>query len=69
MWIVILGRAISGMGGAGTMTISSVIITGTHLRQPTLKNRIFKLTEPRYRSQTRRCYMESLRQYLYDTGT
>ncbi|KAJ5112900.1 hypothetical protein N7456_001434 [Penicillium angulare] len=27
MWIVILGRAISGMGGAGTMTISSVIIT------------------------------------------
>ncbi|KAJ5533711.1 hypothetical protein N7494_010263 [Penicillium frequentans] len=27
MWIVILGRAISGMGGAGTMTISSIIIT------------------------------------------
>ncbi|KAJ5112038.1 hypothetical protein N7532_000083 [Penicillium argentinense] len=27
MWVVILGRAISGMGGAGTMTISSVIIT------------------------------------------
>ncbi|KAJ5689841.1 hypothetical protein N7462_004233 [Penicillium macrosclerotiorum] len=27
MWIVILGRAISGLGGAGTMTISSVIIT------------------------------------------
>jgi MFS family permease len=28
MWVVILGRAISGMGGAGTMTISSIIITG-----------------------------------------
>ncbi|KAJ5602221.1 hypothetical protein N7510_011755 [Penicillium lagena] len=27
MWVVILGRAISGVGGAGTMTISSVIIT------------------------------------------
>ncbi|CAI7588887.1 unnamed protein product [Penicillium pancosmium] len=27
MWTVILGRAISGMGGAGTMIISSVIIT------------------------------------------
>ncbi|KAJ5248600.1 hypothetical protein N7468_000051 [Penicillium chermesinum] len=27
MWVVILGRAISGIGGAGTMTISSVIIT------------------------------------------
>jgi predicted MFS family arabinose efflux permease len=27
MWVVILGRAISGMGGAGTMTISSIIIT------------------------------------------
>lgn len=31
MWIVILGRAISGMGGAGTMTISAVIITGMAL--------------------------------------
>lgn len=28
MWVVILGRAISGMGGGGCMTISSVIITG-----------------------------------------
>lgn len=27
MGMVILGRAISGMGGAGTMTISSIIIT------------------------------------------
>ncbi|KAJ5588006.1 uncharacterized protein N7459_003771 [Penicillium hispanicum] len=27
MWVIILGRAISGMGGAGTMTISSVLIT------------------------------------------
>ncbi|KAJ5358363.1 uncharacterized protein N7496_010776 [Penicillium cataractarum] len=27
MWVVILGRAISGMGGGGCMTISSVIIT------------------------------------------
>ncbi|KAJ5882627.1 uncharacterized protein N7529_001299 [Penicillium soppii] len=27
MWLVILGRAISGMGGAGIMTISSIIIT------------------------------------------
>ncbi|CAL5869948.1 uncharacterized protein PFLUO_LOCUS4181 [Penicillium psychrofluorescens] len=27
MWMIILGRAISGVGGAGTMTISSVIIT------------------------------------------
>ncbi|KAJ5995873.1 hypothetical protein N7481_002850 [Penicillium waksmanii] len=27
MWTIILGRAISGMGGAGTMIISSVIIT------------------------------------------
>lgn len=26
MWPVILGRAISGMGGAGIMTISSIII-------------------------------------------
>lgn len=33
MWIVILGRAISGIGGAGTMTISSVIITGTLINQ------------------------------------
>ncbi|KAJ5037809.1 hypothetical protein NUH16_011410 [Penicillium rubens] len=27
MWVVILGRAISGMGGAGIMAISSIIIT------------------------------------------
>lgn len=27
MWMVVLGRAISGSGGAGIMTISSVIIT------------------------------------------
>ncbi|KAJ6142514.1 hypothetical protein N7471_001967 [Penicillium samsonianum] len=27
MWVVIWGRAISGMGGAGIMTISSIIIT------------------------------------------
>ncbi|OQE84119.1 hypothetical protein PENNAL_c0029G09852 [Penicillium nalgiovense] len=27
MWVVILGRATSGMGGAGIMTISSIIIT------------------------------------------
>ncbi|OOQ87441.1 efflux pump antibiotic resistance protein [Penicillium brasilianum] len=27
LWVVILGRAISGMGGGGCMTISSVIIT------------------------------------------
>lgn len=27
MGTVIMGRAISGMGGAGTMTISSIIIT------------------------------------------
>ena len=27
MWVVILGRAISGMGGAGIMTISSIMIT------------------------------------------
>ncbi|KAJ5589585.1 hypothetical protein N7537_012263 [Penicillium hordei] len=27
MWVVIFGRAISGMGGAGIMTISSIIIT------------------------------------------
>ncbi|CAI7639569.1 unnamed protein product [Penicillium glandicola] len=27
MWMVIFGRAISGMGGAGIMTISSIIIT------------------------------------------
>ncbi|KAJ5150853.1 uncharacterized protein N7482_010105 [Penicillium canariense] len=27
MWVVVLGRAISGMGGGGCMTISSVIIT------------------------------------------
>jgi hypothetical protein len=26
MWVVILGRAISGMGGAGIMAISSIII-------------------------------------------
>lgn len=29
MPIVILGRIISGMGGAGIMTMSSIIITGT----------------------------------------
>ena len=29
MWIVIVGRAISGIGGAGVMTMSSIIITGT----------------------------------------
>lgn len=28
MWQVILGRAISGIGGAGTMTVAAVIITG-----------------------------------------
>ena len=28
LWIVIAGRAISGIGGAGIMTIGSVIITG-----------------------------------------
>lgn len=28
MWIVIVGRAISGIGGAGVMTMSSIIITG-----------------------------------------
>lgn len=28
MWIVILGRALSGIGGAGVMTMSSIIITG-----------------------------------------
>ncbi|KAJ6089274.1 hypothetical protein N7467_004490 [Penicillium canescens] len=27
MWMVVLGRSISGMGGAGIMTISSVVIT------------------------------------------
>ncbi|CAG8885688.1 unnamed protein product [Penicillium egyptiacum] len=27
MWVVILGRAVSGMGGAGIMTMSSIIIT------------------------------------------
>ncbi|KAJ6100452.1 hypothetical protein N7499_000082 [Penicillium canescens] len=27
MWIVVLGRSISGMGGAGIMTVSSVVIT------------------------------------------
>ncbi|KAI2670631.1 hypothetical protein DTO006G1_9438 [Penicillium roqueforti] len=27
MWVVVFGRAISGMGGAGIMTISSIIIT------------------------------------------
>ncbi|KAG6811800.1 hypothetical protein H0H92_005816 [Tricholoma furcatifolium] len=27
MWIVVLGRAVSGMGGAGIMTVGSVIIT------------------------------------------
>ena len=32
MWVVILGRAISGMGGAGTMTIGSVIITGESIK-------------------------------------
>ena len=28
MWVVILGRAISGTGSAGIMTVGSVIITG-----------------------------------------
>ena len=28
MWMVILGRAVSGIGGAGIMTVSSIIITG-----------------------------------------
>lgn len=28
MWMVTLGRAISGIGGAGIMTVSSIIITG-----------------------------------------
>ena len=28
LWMVILGRAISGIGGAGIMTVSSIIITG-----------------------------------------
>ncbi|KAL2867831.1 major facilitator superfamily domain-containing protein [Aspergillus lucknowensis] len=28
LWIVILGRALSGIGGAGVMTMSSIIITG-----------------------------------------
>ena len=27
MWVVVCGRTISGMGGAGIMTISSIIIT------------------------------------------
>jgi len=29
MWQVILGRAISGIGGAGTITVAAVIIAGT----------------------------------------
>lgn len=38
MWVVILGRVISGMGGGGCMTISSVIITGKeYLEFPKLK--------------------------------
>lgn len=38
MWVVILGRVISGMGGGGCMTISSVIITGKEdLEFPKLK--------------------------------
>lgn len=28
MWMVIVGRAISGIGGSGIMTVSSIIITG-----------------------------------------
>lgn len=32
MWHIILGRAISGIGGAGTLTVASVIITGTAQR-------------------------------------
>lgn len=34
MWHIILGRAISGIGGAGTVTVASVIITGTYTNKP-----------------------------------
>jgi MFS family permease len=45
MWVVILGRAICGMGGGGIMTISSIIITGENSPVPELDD---MLTVSRY---------------------
>lgn len=49
MWVVILGRAICGMGGGGIMTISSIIITGEDSPKSKL---VYMLTVSRYCSST-----------------
>ncbi|KAL4790555.1 major facilitator superfamily domain-containing protein [Aspergillus venezuelensis] len=41
MWIVILGRALSGVGGAGVMTMSSIIITDIVSKREVAKWRSF----------------------------
>ncbi|OJJ54835.1 hypothetical protein ASPSYDRAFT_81724 [Aspergillus sydowii CBS 593.65] len=41
MWIVILGRALSGIGGAGVMTMSSIIITDIVSKREVAKWRSF----------------------------
>ncbi|OJJ07326.1 hypothetical protein ASPVEDRAFT_364631 [Aspergillus versicolor CBS 583.65] len=41
MWIVIVGRAISGIGGAGVMTMSSIIITDIVSKREVAKWRSF----------------------------
>jgi len=64
MWVVILGRAVSGMGGAGTMTVSSIIITGKIELQ--FKREVV-LTVSRYCSPARSGYLESVCQYCDDS--
>ena len=66
MWHIILGRAVSGIGGAGTLTVASVIITGTtqkdSLRYPETKRLLSRPSpEKRYRS------MEVLHQHRNDS--
>ncbi|QRD90971.1 putative efflux pump antibiotic resistance protein [Aspergillus flavus] len=52
LWTVIIGRAVSGIGGAGIMTLGSVIITGMRSRKtllimgPCSRNRLFLLQIP-----------------------